>query len=201
MKKLEKIDFEFLLLGKTKKSFNEIDIQDSDLNKLGIGQIFDKLGEFLSEGFLLQDSKGSFELTKTGHLLLWDKNDSLEKKILKILKIKPLEIEKLEKYLDESLDQIEKEIQHLRSINFILMAPFRKEKRLVKMYEILPEGLEKLQEIENKKEDTTKYSKNEIEKIKLIIEEILQIVNMEKGLEKENKETLIRLIQKLKKEF
>ena len=85
---------------------------------------------------------GSFSVTNVARHILWDSQIPLWIKILRILEIKSQDIEKISSFLLSSPDQILPEIEDLRKKQLVLMSPLRNDKGIVKMYEILPEGIE-----------------------------------------------------------
>ena len=51
-------------------------------------------------------------------------------------------MEDVSEILGESSEDVFAEIEEMRKDQLVLMSPLREEDRLVKMYEILPEGIE-----------------------------------------------------------
>ena len=65
-------------------------------------------------------------------------------RILRILEIKSFSSEEISNFLKEDEKRVYDEIENLRKNQLILMSPQRRESKIIKIYEILPEGVEKL---------------------------------------------------------
>jgi DNA-binding PadR family transcriptional regulator len=48
------------------------------------------------------------------------------------------------RYLEESIPAVQQALDMIRKKGYVLMSPFRKDEKLLKMFEILPEGVEQL---------------------------------------------------------
>jgi DNA-binding PadR family transcriptional regulator len=130
--------------------------------------------------------------------ILWDSQIPMWIKILRILEIKSQSIEKISSFLLLSEDLILNEIEDLRKRQLVLMSPFRNETGLVKMYEILPEGIEQIKKaqsdgVQNKPE----IKKPQIE-IWSIIEETIEEVKELEGISEEKKDDIISNLRKIK---
>lgn len=151
MVKIGVIDLEILHLGiKCDRSFNEKDIERSELKRLGVGKILDSLASLKDRKLIDLNNDGSFSITNFAKNILWDEQIPTWIKVLRILEIKSQDIETISDFLKKSEIEIDNEIEKLRRNHLVLMSPLRQESRIIKMYEILPEGLEKLKNIEEK---------------------------------------------------
>ena len=95
---------------------------------------------------------------------------------------------------DETIENVEK----LRKSQLILMSPQRQENKIVKVYEILPEGVEVIDKTETDGFDNTNFikSKPEMEILILIDETIREIQNTQ--IEKLTKNKIIDNLSKIK---
>ena len=192
MTKLTMIDLQILYLGiKGNGKFDEKDIEQSDLKNLGVGRVLDQLASLKDRNLIEMNKDGSFLVTSNARHLLWDNQIPLGIKILRILEIKPQNIEKIASFLLLPQDQIKPEIEDLRKRQLVLMSPLRNETGIVKMYEILQEGIE---EISNARAEgfrnKPKIGKYQIE-ISSIIEETVQEVNRLQDVSEIRKEKII----------
>ena len=199
MSELNISDLEILYLGIKKDGrFDEKDIEKSDLNKLGVGRILDQLASLKERNLIDLNKDGSFSVTNVARHILWDSQIPLWIKILRILEIKSQDIEKISSFLLSSPDQILPEIEDLRKKQLVLMSPLRNDKGIVKMYEILPDGVELVKKaqfegIQNKPEKT----KPQIE-IWSIIEETIEEIQKLQEIPEERKNKIISKILQIK---
>ena len=197
MTKLSMIDLQILYLGiKGNGRFDEKDIDQSELKRFGVGRILDQLASLKERRLIDLNNDGSFSLTSMARHILWDNQIPMWIKILRILEIKSQSLEKISSFLLLPQDQIQNEIEDLRKRQLVLMSPFRNETGLVKMYEILPEGIEQIKKarsegVQNKPE----IKKPQIE-IWSIIEETIEEV---KGLQRISEGEKDRIISNLLK--
>lgn len=149
MTKLGLIDLEILHLAiKGNGNFNEKSIENSELKRLGVGRILDALASLKDRKLVNLNSDGSFSMTDLAKHTLWDEQIPTWIKILRLLEIKSCEIKTISDILKKSEDELISEIEKLRKNQLVLMAPLRQEAKIIKMYEILPEGIEKIKKIE-----------------------------------------------------
>ena len=149
MTKLGVIDLEILDLGiKGSGSFNEKDIEKSELKRLGVGRILDSLASLKDRKLIDLNSDGSFSITDLAKHTLWSEQIPTWVKILRLLEIKSCSIEVISDFLKKPEIKLIDEIEKLRKNQLILMSPLRQESKIIKMYEILPEGIEKIKKIE-----------------------------------------------------
>ena len=165
------MDLEFLYLGiKNNGTFNEKDIEDSELKRLGVGRTSDALASLKERNLILMNSDGTFTITDTAKKIFWDHQVPLRVKILRILDIKAFPLEKISTYLNEDEKIVFEEIEKLRKEQLVMMSPLRTDSGLEKMYEILDAGITELEKSHKSTDDKNNY--------KLIEELILQIKNL-----------------------
>ena len=91
MIKIDQIDLAFLHLAFSNNGkFDEQDLVKSELAYLGVGRTLDRIAN-LKERNLIELDGSSFRATILAQELLWNKNESLETRILKLLQIKSFE--------------------------------------------------------------------------------------------------------------
>jgi len=198
MVKLGMIDLEILYLGiKGNKSFNEQDIENSELKRLGVGRILDSLASLKDRKLIELNKDGSFAITDTSRHILWDEKIPLWVRILKILEIKSFTAEEISKFLQKAEDEIFDEIEKLRKNNLVLMSPQRAESKIIRVFEILPEGSEKLERAEKgvADEDLTKI--NPTTEIASILNQLIKEIN-ELEITNEKKEELVSKLNTVK---
>lgn len=199
MTKLSIVDLQILYLGiKGNGRFDEKDIDQSELKKLGVGRILDQLASLKDRKLVDLNADGSFSITSEARHILWDSQMPMWIKILRILEIKSQSIAKISSFLLLSEDLILNEIEDLRKRQLVLMSPFRNETGLVKMYEILPDGIEQIKKaqsdgVQNKPE----IKKPQIE-IWSIIDETIEEVKELEGISEEKKDDIISNLLKIK---
>ena len=199
MTKLNFIDLQILYLGiKSKGRFDEKDIEDSDLKNLGVGRILDQLASLKERNLIQVNEDRSFLVTKRARHILWDDQIPLWIKILRILEIKPQDIKKISSFLLVSQEQIEPEIENLRKKQLVLMSPLRKDTKIVKMYEIMKEGIDIIAKSQTEGlPSKPKVGKSQIE-ILTIIEETVQEINRLQGISDIKKEKIMSNLLQIK---
>ena len=107
-------------------------------------------------------------------------------------------MEQIVDILQISKDALIEDLEKLRKNQFILMSPQRQEGKLLKIYEILPEGIEKIDKTETEGFDNTKFheSKSNGEILSLIDEIMKEIQNLEMNQPK--KDSITGKLSKLK---
>lgn len=149
MVKLGTIDLEILFLGITNDDkFNENDIEESELKRLGVGKILDTLAILKDKNLIDLNKDGTFQVTELAKMQLWSQKIPLWMRILRLLEIKSQTINEISKILRESNSDIEEQLENLRKNQLVLMSPIRKEGKLEKSFEILQEGKDYLEKIE-----------------------------------------------------
>jgi DNA-binding PadR family transcriptional regulator len=202
MGKLNIVDLEILYLGiKNEGVFDENDIEQSELKKLGVGRILDQLASLKERNLIDMNKNGSFSVTNSAKILLWDNQIPLWIKILRVLEIKSQDLQNLSTFLLVPQDQIQPEIDDLRKRQLVLMSPLRKESGIVKMYEILPEGIEQIKKvIPGSTQNKPDIIKPQIE-VWSIIEETIEEVKGLQGISDGKKEKIISKILKIKEKL
>ena len=151
MRKLGTIDLEILHLAINENgTFNETNLENSELKKLGVGKILDTLASLKDRKMISQNNDGSFSITDLAKEILWSQNIPIWAKILRLLQIKSCTLNQLIMILKISEDRLINELEELRKNQFVLMSPQRKEEKIIKVYEILSEGIEKIDIAETK---------------------------------------------------
>lgn len=149
MRRLGTVDLEILHLAvKENGVFNENHLENSELKRLGVGRILDALASLKDRKMISLNSDGSFSITELAQNILWSKDIPIWAKILRLLQIKSCSINQMIDILRISEEKIMTDVEDLRKNQFILMSPQRQEEKLIKIYEILPEGLEKIDKTE-----------------------------------------------------
>lgn len=199
MNKLGFVDLEILFLGiNGNGKFNETDIEKSDLKKLGVGRILDSLASLKDRKLIILQEDGSFSVTDLARHSLWDETIPLWIRILRILEIKSFSIEEMIYFLKKEERKILDELEMLRKNNLVLMSPQRIDSKIIKMYEILPEGVEKIHSVEIEGVDKHALKENLDKKAEVItiINQITRDVNdLEISFDK--KERIIAGLQKI----
>ena len=188
MRKLGTIDLEMLNLAiKENGTFNENNLENSELKKHGVGKILDTLASLKDRKFISLNNDGSFSITPLAQEILWSNKIPTWARILRLLQIKSCNLKEIIDIIQESEEKSITEIEKLRKNQLILMSPQRKEGKVIKIYEILPEGIDQIDKTETEGFENVKFkdSKYNIEILETINEldkqiEKLQISNIEK---------------------
>jgi len=199
MRKLGTIDLEILHLAINENgTFDENNLENSELKRLGVGKILDSLATLKDRKMLALNKDGSFSITDLAKEILWSKNIPSWAKILRLLQIKSCNMEQIENILKISKNELGDEIEKLRKSQFVLMSPQRLEDKLVKVYEILPEGIEEIDKTETEGFEKTKFGeiKSEVEILSMIDEIIKEI--QDTTLEQTQKDSINEKLSKLK---
>ena len=182
MRKLGTIDLEILHLAINENgTFNETNLENSKLKRLGVGKILDSLATLKDRKMISLNSDGSFSITKLAKEILWSENIPTWAKILRLLQIKSCNMDQIEDILKISRNELSEEIEKLRMNQFLLMSPQRLEDKLVKVFEILPEGITKIDKTETEGFENTKFGepKPGIEILSIVDEVIKDIQESE----------------------
>ncbi|MHA7647439.1 hypothetical protein [Nitrosopumilus sp. S4] len=202
MRKLGTIDLEILHLAKKENgTFNEKNLENSNLKRLGVGRILDALASLKDRKMISLNDDGSFTMTQLANEILWSNNIPIWAKILRLLQIKSCSIAEITDILNIKEEQITEDLEKLRKNQFILMSPQRQEEKLVKIFEILPEGIEEIDKTETLGFDKINFeeSKGGIEIISLIDELIKEI--QDSNLEISKKDNMVEKLYKLKEKL
>jgi hypothetical protein len=201
MVKLSVNDLEMLYLGiNENKNFNEIDIEKSDLKKLGTGRIFDLLASLKERKLIDLNKDGSFRVTDLARQTLWTEKIPLWLKILRFLEIKSGNIDEISRILKKTENELNTEIEKLRKMELILMLPIRKENRIIKTYEIIQEGIEKIKRAE---ENGFQFELEDVNDSKVEIQKLLDQVIKEIGenYDTANNQNIILKLQQIKEKI
>ena len=199
MRKLGTIDLEILFLAiKENGTFNENHLENSELKRHGVGKILDTLASLKERKFISLNSDGSFSITQLAKEILWSSNIPIWGRVLRLLQIKSCSLNEIVEIIRISEDIIMTEIEKLRKEQLILMSPQRKDEKLIKMYEILPEGIEQIDKTETEGFNEKKFgeSKQRVETTEIINQIIKEIESLE--ISEKRKENITQQIIKLK---
>ena len=199
MRKLGTIDLEILHLAVNENgTFNENNLENSKLKRLGVGKILDSLATLKDRKMLSLNKDGSFSITELAREILWSENIPVWAKILRLLQIKSCNIDQIEDILKISRNELAKDIEKLRKNQFVLMSPQRIEEKIIKVYEILPEGVEEIDKTESEGFNNVNFGeiKPEIEILSIVDEVIKEIQDSQ--LEEIKKNTIIKKLSELK---
>ena len=196
MRKLGTIDLEMLYLAiKEKGSFNENNLENSELKRHGVGKILDTLASLKDRKFISLNSDGSFSITKLAREILWSSNIPVWGRILRLLQIKSCNLNQIIEILGIPEEKIMSEVEELRKNQFILMSPQRQDDKLIKIYEILPEGIQEIDKTETEGFDNIKFGKLKPNGgILKIIDEIKKEVNNLQILQSQKDKILEKLL-------
>lgn len=202
MRKLGTIDLEILHLAINENgTFNETNLENSELKRLGVGKLLDSLATLKDRKMLSLNRDGSFSITELAKEILWSKNIPIWAKILRLLQIKSCSIGQIESTLKISRNEIIEEIEKLRKNQFVLMSPQRIDDKVIKVYEILPEGILEIDKTETEGFENTEFGKVKqdveiLSVIELIIKEI-----QDTQLEQSKKDSIIEKLSAIKEKL
>ena len=115
MRRLGTIDLEILHLAMSEKgTFNENNLENSELKRLGVGKILDSLASLKDRKFILLNKDGSFSITKLAKEILWSVEIPTWARILRLLQIKSCNLKEISEILKLSEDNILEELEKLR---------------------------------------------------------------------------------------
>ncbi len=143
-------DFDYIdleILYRAKKSKNGIspeNISQPDVFTPGIWELADKFATLQEKKLLSKSDEGLFKITKAGINTFWHTESPLWMNLLKLLRIKPLSDKECAMYLEEPIPAVQQALEMIREKGYVMMTPLRKDKKLLKMFEILPGGIEQL---------------------------------------------------------
>ncbi len=199
MRKIGTVDLEILDLAiKENGTFNENNLENSELKRLGVGRILDALASLKDRKLISLNSDGSFSITSLAHEILWSNNIPTWAKILRLLQIKSCSMEQIIKILRTPEDKLIEDVEKLRKNQFVLMSPQRQKDKLVKVFEILPEGIEVIDKTETEGFGNTNFDelKPEVEILSLIDEIVKEIQDFQ--IEQSKKDRITGKLSKLK---
>ena len=199
MRKLGTIDLEILHLAvKENGTFDETHLENSELKRLGVGKILDSLGSLKDRKFISLNNNGSFSITPVAKEILWGENVPIWAKVLRLLQVKSCSMDQIIDILQLEESKILQQVEKLRQSQFVLMSPQRQDDKIIKVYEILPEGIDEIDKTETEGFDKIKFGeiKPEIEILSLIDEITKEIQDSQ--METEKKTSIIEKLSKLK---
>ena len=144
---------------KKKGTFNENNLENSELKRHGVGKILDTLASLKDRKFISLNSDGSFSITELAREILWNSSIPLWARILRLLQIKSCNLKQIIEIIGTTENQIIQELEILRKNQFVLMSPQRQEEKVNKIYEILPEGIEEIDKTETHGFNKTNFGK------------------------------------------
>ena len=200
MRKLGTIDLEILDLAiKENGTFNENSLENSNLKRLGVGKILDSLASLKDRKFLLLNDDGSFSITDIAKEILWSKNIPEWAKILRLLQIKSCSAKEIQDILNIPEDSLSENIEKLRKNQLVLMSPQRQNDRVLKIYEILPTGIKKIDSTDTEGFAQIEVTETENEtEITSMLDEIKKEIQHSK-LDESKKDEIINKIMKIRK--
>ena len=202
MRRLGTIDVEILHLAINENgTFNETNLENSKLKRLGVGRILDALASLKDRKMLTLNSDGSFSITSMAREILWSVDVPIWAKILRLLQTKSCSVSEITDILKISEEKIFDSIETLRKNQLVLMSPQRQNDKLVKIYEILPDGAEKIDKTESEGFEDARFGKIKPEvEILSLIEGIVKEIQ-DSQLDPEKKESIIEKISKVKEKL
>ena len=199
MRKLGTIDLEILHLAINENgTFDENNLENSKLKRLGVGKILDSLATLKDRKMISLNNNGSFSITEMAREILWSKNVPKWTKVLRLLQIKSCNMEEISEILKISKTELSEEVEKLRKSQFVLMSPQRQEEKLVKVFEILPEGIEEIDKTETEGFDKVQFGEqhSEVEILNKIDEIVKEIESIQ--IEQRKKDSIIKKLSELK---
>ena len=195
MRKLGTVDLEILSLAiKGKGTFNENNLENSDLKRHGVGKILDALASLKDRKFISLNSDGSFTITELAREILWSSNIPIWGRILRLLQIKSCNLNQIIEALAINEDKIIHEIEQLRKNQLVLMSPQRQGDKLIKSYEILPEGIHKIDKTETEGFDQINFGESRLNgEILEIIDKIKEEIQITSIPEVEKNNIIVKL--------
>ncbi len=199
MRKLGTVDLEVLNLAIEKNgTFNENNLENSELKRFGVGKILDTLASLKDRKMISLNSDGSFSITDLAREILWSNNVPTWAKILRLLQIKSCTIGQIVDILRIAKDKLVEDLEKLRKNQFVLMSPQRIEDKLVKVYEILPEGVDKIDRTEIDGFDSINFDKPKpVGEILSLVNEIVKEIQGSQ-MDQSKKDSISEKLSKLK---
>ena len=195
MRKLGTVDLEILSLAiKGKGTFNENNLENSDLKRYGVGKMLDALASLKDRKFISLNSDGSFTITELAREILWSSNIPIWGRILRLLQIKSCNLNQIIEILTIDEDKIIHEIEQLRKNQLVLMSPQRQGDKLIKIYEILPEGIHKIDKTETEGFNQINFGESKLNgEILVIIDKIKEEIQITSISESEKNNIIVKL--------
>ena len=202
MRKLGTVDLEILHLAiKENGTFDENNLENSNLKRLGVGRLLDALASLKDRKLISLNSNGSFSISEIGREILWSKNVPKWAKILRLLQIRSCNMKEIVDFLREPEENISEDIEKLRKNQLILMSSQRQEEKIIKVYEILPEGIERINSTETLGFENAEISNPSVNtEVFSLINEIIKEVQ-ESQIEESSKNGIVKKIFRLKEKL
>ena len=202
MRMLGTIDLEILQLAAAAAGgrINESAIEHSALSRLGVGRILDALASLRDRDLLrLDKDSGSFVMTDTAHAILWSDSIPLWARILHLLEIRSCGIVDMMAILRIGRHgPLEEALGGLQREGFVMAAPQIRDGSPQKVYEILPEGIERMDVIS--KEGSCTYA-SQIPKgpgTHNLINEIERIVSASRTMSADERRAVLQKVSGLR---
>jgi len=122
-------------------------LEGSELAKAGTGRVLDCLASLAERGLIRLNDDKSFQVTESARRDLWDQAVPPWVRILRMLDIGAQDPGRLAAHLNEGRERIDSELEGLRRSRLVMMSALRSERGLEQVFEILPEGQKRLEEI------------------------------------------------------
>jgi len=199
MRKLGTIDLEILHLAiNANGTFNENNLENSELKRLGVGKILDSLATLKDRKMISLNIDGSFSITNMAREILWSDNIPRWAKILRLLQIKSCSINQIAEILKISENELVEDVEKLRKKQLILMSPQRQGDKMIKVFEILPEGVEEIDNAEINGFNNIDFEKRDhmVETLSTVDEIIKEIHDLQ--IDQTKKEEIVKKLSKLK---
>ncbi|PJC50668.1 MAG: hypothetical protein CO032_03570 [Nitrosopumilales archaeon CG_4_9_14_0_2_um_filter_34_16] len=198
MRKLGTIDLEILHLAINENgTFNENNLENSELKRLGVGRILDSLATLKDRKMISLNGDGSFSITNIAREILWSDDVPKWAKILRLLQIKSCSITQIADILKISESELAEDIERLRKKQLILMSPQRQEEKVVKIFEILSEGIQEIDKTEIEGFNIDFEKTEPIIEILSMIDEIVKEVQ-DSQIEQTKKEIIVKKLSNIK---
>ena len=157
MRRLGTVDLEILHLAVTRGgTFDEKDMEGSQLKRLGVGKILDTLGSLKDRKFIRLNGDGSFSITPVAREILWGDIPSWAR-ILRLLQTRSCSMGEITDILRLQEPEVTEQVERLRQSQYVLMSPQRRDGAVVRTYEILPEGAEVIDRAETEGFESTVF--------------------------------------------
>ena len=144
------MDLEILYQAKSKNGISPEAVSQQDVFTPGIWELVDKFASLQEKNLLTKNKEGLFVLTKNGINTFWDIESPLWLNLLKLLRVKALADTECARYLEEYIPAVQQALEMIRKKGYVMMSQLRKEEKLLKMFEILPEGVEQITKLRKK---------------------------------------------------
>jgi len=146
MRLLGTIDLEILHVAVANGgTINESHMEDSQLKRLGVGRILDALASLRDRDMLVLNRDGSFLMTDAARNTLWNDGIPLWARILRLLEVRPCSPVEISTILQvQEHDETYGLLDELQKRRFIMITPQIRDGRPEKIYEILPDGIDRL---------------------------------------------------------